>query len=77
MYMESYTYLKGQDLWVIEYGSEAVPPEDPMELKKWRVMAGKAMFAVRITVEEEMFRVYHTSEDTKRSMGRGTFSALS
>ncbi|KAG6480986.1 hypothetical protein ZIOFF_057577 [Zingiber officinale] len=52
--MES--YLQGQDLWEVVGGSEATQlAEDANDiLRKWKIKAGKAMFALKITIEEEM-----------------------
>ncbi|KAG6471563.1 hypothetical protein ZIOFF_069007 [Zingiber officinale] len=52
--MES--YLQGQDLWEVVGGSEATQPAKDANgiLRKWKIKAGKAMFALKITIEEEM-----------------------
>ena len=50
--MES--YLQGQDLWDVVNGNETTPPEDIGALKKWCIKAGKAMFVINTTIEEEM-----------------------
>ena len=50
--MES--YLQGQDLWEIIGGSEVEQPREAGALKKWKVKAGKAMFAIKTTIEEDM-----------------------
>ena len=52
--MES--YLQGQDLWEVVGGSEATQPAEDANgiLRKWKIKAGKAMFALKITIEEEM-----------------------
>ncbi|KAG6498334.1 hypothetical protein ZIOFF_046246 [Zingiber officinale] len=52
--MES--YLQGQDLWEVVGGSEATQPAEDANgiLRKWNIKAGKAMFALKITIEEEM-----------------------
>ena len=52
--MES--YLQGQDLWEIIVGTESIspPPTDNDNLKKQRIKARKAMFAIKTTIEEEM-----------------------
>ena len=50
--MES--YLQGQDLWEIISGNEVTPLEDVVALKKWNIKAGKKMFAIRTTVEDDM-----------------------
>uniref|UniRef100_A0A2N9HGS9 GAG-pre-integrase domain-containing protein n=1 Tax=Fagus sylvatica TaxID=28930 RepID=A0A2N9HGS9_FAGSY len=50
--MES--YLQGQDLWEIVAGSETTPPDNDQALRKWKVKAGKAMFTIKTSIEEEM-----------------------
>ncbi|KAJ0112855.1 hypothetical protein Patl1_01721 [Pistacia atlantica] len=53
--MES--YLQGQDLWEVVGGDEVTQPavEDANGiLQKWKIKAGKAMFALKTTIEEEM-----------------------
>ena len=63
--MES--YLQGQDLWEIIAGSETVPPalskED--ELRKWRIKAGKAMFVLKTTIEEDLLEHIRDAETPK------------
>ncbi|KAD2394436.1 hypothetical protein E3N88_41413 [Mikania micrantha] len=51
------SYLQGQDLWEIVQGHEAVQPDRETQertLRKWRIKAGKAMFILKTTVEEEL-----------------------
>ena len=50
--MES--YLQGQDLQEIIDGDEVEQPENAVVLKKWRIKVGKALFAIKTTIEEEM-----------------------
>ena len=50
--MES--YLQGQDLWEIVAGGETTPPENAEALRKWKINAGKALFAIKTNIEEEM-----------------------
>ncbi|XP_028945126.1 uncharacterized protein [Malus domestica] len=53
--MES--YLQGQDLWEVVGGGEVTQPtaeDDNGILRKWKIKAGKAMFALKTTIEEEM-----------------------
>ncbi|KAG6499850.1 hypothetical protein ZIOFF_039645 [Zingiber officinale] len=52
--MES--YLQGQDLWEVVGGSEATQPAEDANgiLRKWKIKASKSMFALKITIEEEM-----------------------
>ncbi|XP_023763067.2 retrovirus-related Pol polyprotein from transposon TNT 1-94 [Lactuca sativa] len=50
------SYLQGQDLWEVIGGSETTPPEEDVNgaLRKWKIKAGKAMFTLKTTIEEEM-----------------------
>ena len=50
------SYLQGQDIWEIVGGCETTPPEEDSNaaLRKWRIKAGKAMFALNTTIGEEM-----------------------
>ena len=50
------SYLQGQDLWEVVDGSETMSPEENSNnaLCKWRIKAGKAMFALKTLIEEEM-----------------------
>ena len=51
-YMDS--YLQGQDLWEIVASGETTPPENAEALRKWKIKARKALFAIKISIEEEM-----------------------
>ena len=48
--------LQGQDLWEVVGRSETTPPEEDSNdtLCKWRIEAGKAMFVLKTTTEEEI-----------------------
>ncbi|KAJ4718987.1 Retrovirus-related Pol polyprotein from transposon TNT 1-94 [Melia azedarach] len=70
--MES--YLQDQDLWEIVGGSEITPPQDSTALKKWKVKAGKAMFAIKTTVEEDMLEHIRDADTPKKAWD--TFAAL-
>nr|KAJ0216063.1 hypothetical protein LSAT_V11C300119470 [Lactuca sativa] len=50
------SYLQGQDLWEVVGGSKTTPPEEDVNgaLRKWKIKEGKAMFALKTTIEEEM-----------------------
>ena len=51
------SYLQGQDLWEVVAGTETTSPlldDDNGNLKKQRIKVGKAMFTIKITIEEEM-----------------------
>ncbi|KAJ9556278.1 hypothetical protein OSB04_010892 [Centaurea solstitialis] len=50
------SYLQGQDHWEVVGESETTPPREDANgaLRKWRIKAGKTMFTLKTTVEEEM-----------------------
>ena len=56
-------YLLSQDLWGIVGGSDTTTPTDVEELKKWKIKAGKAMYVLAATVEDELL---HRIKDAKR-----------
>ncbi|KAL4352591.1 hypothetical protein GQ457_06G020380 [Hibiscus cannabinus] len=50
------SYMQGQDLWEIVNGGEIEQPEAEDAngtLRKWKIKAGKAMYALKTTVEED------------------------
>ena len=74
--MES--YLQGQDLWEVVAGTEIVPPpkesgdssgkKDGAEaLQKWRIKAGKAMFVLKTTIEEDLLEHIRDAETPKEA----------
>ena len=74
--MES--YLQGQDLWEVVAGTETVPPpkesgdssrkKDGAEaLRKWRIKAGKAMFVLKTTIEEDLLEHIWDAETPKEA----------
>ncbi|KAL8132585.1 hypothetical protein AgCh_008168 [Apium graveolens] len=51
------SYMQGQDLWEIVDGSETAKPatEDANgSLRKWKIKAEKALFALKTRVEEDI-----------------------
>ncbi|KAK2997760.1 hypothetical protein RJ639_024907 [Escallonia herrerae] len=51
------SYMQGQDLWEVVNGSEVTQPEAEDAngmLRKWKIKPGKAMFALKTTVEEDV-----------------------
>ena len=66
--------MQGQDLWEIVSGSEVRPPRDVAALKKWKVKAGKALFVLKITVEDELLEHIRHAETPK--VAWDTFAAL-
>ncbi|KAH6829301.1 hypothetical protein C2S53_011525 [Perilla frutescens var. hirtella] len=49
--MES--YRQGQDLWEIIGGIETTLPKEAEALRKWKIKVGKAMYALKTTVNKE------------------------
>ena len=59
------SYMQGQDLWEIVNGSDVTKPEAEDAngiLRKWNIKAGKAMFALKTTVEEDVLE--HIQDNT-------------
>uniref|UniRef100_A0A6N2MV24 CCHC-type domain-containing protein n=1 Tax=Salix viminalis TaxID=40686 RepID=A0A6N2MV24_SALVM len=51
------SYMQGQDLWEVVSGCEIIQPEAEDAggtLRKWKIKAGKAMFALKTTIEEDV-----------------------
>ena len=74
--MES--YLQGRDLWEVVAGAEIVPPpkesgdnsskKDGGEaLRKWRIKAGKAMFVLKTTIEDDLLEHIRDAETPKEA----------
>ncbi|KAE8687090.1 Beta-galactosidase 15 [Hibiscus syriacus] len=66
--MES--YLQGQDLWEVVGGGEVTQPaiEDANGiLRKWKIKAGKAMFALKTIIEEEMLEHIRDAKTPKEA----------
>ncbi|KAD3336120.1 hypothetical protein E3N88_31639 [Mikania micrantha] len=64
------SYLQSQDLWEVVNGSETVQPiaEDVNGvLRKWRIKAGKAMFVLKTTVEDDLLDHISTSISPKEA----------
>nr|KAJ0202689.1 hypothetical protein LSAT_V11C500251950 [Lactuca sativa] len=70
------SYLQGQDLWEVVGGSETTPPEEDVNgaLCKWKIKAGKAMFALKTTIEEEMLE--HIRDENTPKEAWDTFVTL-
>ncbi|XP_050111787.1 uncharacterized protein LOC126590352 [Malus sylvestris] len=72
--MES--YLQGQDLWDVIGGNEVTQPEEDTSdiLRKWKIKAGKAMFALKTTVEDDMLEHIRKAKTPKEAWD--TFATL-
>ena len=69
-------YLQGHDLWEIIGRSETTPLEDDSNgsLCKWRIKEGKAMFALKTPIREEMLE--HIWDDKTPKEAWDTFLML-
>lgn len=70
------SYLEGQDLWEVVGGSQTTPPlkENADELRKWRIKAGKAMYVLKTTIEDELLE--HIEDVETPKMAWDTFASL-
>ncbi|KAK4492038.1 hypothetical protein RD792_002828 [Penstemon davidsonii] len=62
------SYMQGQDLWEVVNGSEVTQPtvEDASGTqRKWKIKAGKAMFALKTTIEEEVLEYIRDAKTPK------------
>ena len=66
--------MQGQDLWEIVAGGETTPPENAEALRKWKINAGKALFAIKTNIEEEMLE--HIKHVDTPKVAWDTFSTL-
>ncbi|KAF3646775.1 tir-nbs resistance protein [Capsicum annuum] len=70
------SYMEGQDLWEVVNRSEVKlgveEPNDP--LRKWMIKAGKALFALKTAIEEDMLEHIREAETPKEA--RDTLAAL-
>ncbi|KAA8546606.1 hypothetical protein F0562_002655 [Nyssa sinensis] len=71
------SYMQGQDLWEVVNGSEITQPEAEDAngtLRNWKIKAGKAMFALKTTIEEDVLehirdaKTYHEAWNTFAKM---------
>ncbi|KAK3042168.1 hypothetical protein RJ639_001288 [Escallonia herrerae] len=71
------SYMQGQDLWEVVNGNEVTQPEAEDAngtLRKWKIKAGKAMFALKTTVEEDVLE--HIRDATTPKQAWDTFTKL-
>ena len=70
------SYLQEHDLWEIVGRCETTPPEDDSNgaLRKWRIKAGKTMFALKTTIEKGMLE--HIWDDKTPKEAWDTFVML-
>ncbi|KAK3011071.1 hypothetical protein RJ639_010746 [Escallonia herrerae] len=66
------SYMQGQDLWEVFNGSEVMQPEAKDSngtLRKWKIKAGKAMFALKTTIEEDVLEHIRDAKTLKEAWG--------
>ncbi|KAK3014224.1 hypothetical protein RJ639_008969 [Escallonia herrerae] len=66
------SYMQGQDLWEVVNGSEVMQPEAEDAngtLRKWKIKAGKAMFALKTTIEEDVLEHIQGAKTPKEAWG--------
>ena len=71
------SYMQGQDLWEVVNGTEVRPLEAEDAngtLRKWKIKAGKAMFVLKTTIEEEMLEHIRDAKTPKEAWD--TFAKL-
>ncbi|KAD4889151.1 hypothetical protein E3N88_21224 [Mikania micrantha] len=64
------SYLQGQELWEVTNGSDTIQPlrEDANGiLRRWRMRAGKSMFILKTTIEEELLDHIRDAETPKEA----------
>ena len=54
-------------MWDVVGGTEVNLFEDAAALKKWNIKAGKAMFAIKTTIDEEMLEHISIVETPKKA----------
>lgn len=52
-----------QELWDIAGGSDTTPPTNVKAAKRWKVTAGKAMYALTVVVKDE----FHTQRSLEHT----------
>ncbi|KAH0675011.1 hypothetical protein KY285_022812 [Solanum tuberosum] len=60
-------YFLGLELWDIIGGSDTTPPTDAEVAKRWKVKAGKAMYALTVTIEDEFLQWIKNAKTPKEA----------
>jgi hypothetical protein len=63
------SYIQGQDLWEVVNGSETLQPEAEDTngtLRKWKIKVGKALFALKTTIDDDMLEHIRCHTRTSR-----------
>ncbi|KAH7842772.1 hypothetical protein Vadar_009031 [Vaccinium darrowii] len=68
------SYLEGQDLWEVINGNDTKPPENDYTCRKWKVKAGKVMYVLKSTIEDEL--LHQIKDDDTPKMAWDNFASL-
>lgn len=69
------SYLKGQELWDVVNGNDTEPLKDnPDVLRKWKIKAGRAIYVLKSTIEDELLG--QIRDDDTPKMACDTFASL-
>ena len=60
-------YLLGQDLWDIIGRGNITPLMNDGELRRWNIKAGKALYALSVTVEDELMHHIKSAKTPKEA----------
>lgn len=63
------SYMQGQDLWEVVKGDDVIQPIEDVNglLRKWKIKAGKAMFVLKTTVEDDLMEHIRDSKTPKEA----------
>ncbi|GJM93483.1 hypothetical protein PR202_ga10043 [Eleusine coracana subsp. coracana] len=61
------SYLQGHDLWEVVAGTMTYHPMKESSLRKWQIKAGKAMFVLKTTIEEDLVEHFRDAEMPKEA----------
>ncbi|KAH0703207.1 hypothetical protein KY285_017485 [Solanum tuberosum] len=60
-------YFLGQELWDIIGGSDTTPPTNAEAVKRWKVKARKAMYALTVSIEDEFLQRIKNAKTPKEA----------
>ncbi|KAG5582115.1 hypothetical protein H5410_052742 [Solanum commersonii] len=60
-------YFFGLELWDIIGGLDTTPPTDAKAAKRWKVKAGKVMYALTVTIEDEFLQRIKNAKTSKEA----------
>uniref|UniRef100_M1D6U3 Gag-pol polyprotein n=1 Tax=Solanum tuberosum TaxID=4113 RepID=M1D6U3_SOLTU len=60
-------YFLSQELWDIIGGSDTTPPTDAEAANRWKVKAGKAMYALTVTNDDKFLQQIKNAKTPKEA----------